>query len=86
MNPNERRATRSGAFSGATRRAGPMFPPAALSVACLAVLNGAPSALPDEKMAAGRVQPNRVSRPKSTVQGLIKAKQLQDTEANVASA
>jgi len=63
VNPNERRATRSGALSGATRRAGSIFAPPALAVAYVAMLHSAPSALPGEKMAAGRTRSNSMNRP-----------------------
>lgn len=63
VNPNERRATRSGALSGATRSAGSVFPPPALAVACVAMIHGAPSALSGEKMAAGKTRSNSMNRP-----------------------
>ena len=52
---NKRRATPSGAISGTTRRAGTIFPPAALPLADVTVLRGAHDASPAGKIGVMRV-------------------------------
>ena len=52
--PNQRRATTSDAFLGATRRAGLFFPLAVLSIACVEPLHIAHEALREEKIDTSR--------------------------------
>jgi len=61
--PNKRRATRSGAFLGATRGAGQFLSPAALSFAHVDILHSAHSALLDIKIVDGSANLNSTNRP-----------------------
>ena len=86
--PNERQVTPSGAVWGRTRRAWLFCAPAAFacmdaggraasgtkaeSVACVAELHRAPSALPARKTDSGRRRENRVNRPKEALNKSIR--------------
>ena len=63
MNPNERQATRSGAISATTRRAGPIIRPAAFSVALVDLLLDASSGLAGQIIDSGSNDLNSCSRP-----------------------
>ncbi|NOR35589.1 MAG: hypothetical protein GQ577_02475 [Woeseiaceae bacterium] len=63
VTPIERRATPGGLVSATTRRAGPIYSPAALSFAGVTMLRGTHSALLDEQIGAGSDLVPGITRP-----------------------